>query len=369
MMRRSQMISLVVVLFATSSCFLDEGAEIEAFLNGEALLTGSVGILVLQDACDAEASVIRCLTEERVGPVEVTIGDGSVLERVDVPPEWESTIDWTGAALVRALRPGSSAVSISGSFDDDSVRTGTVVVRVLVPEYLDIDLEFDGPPDCARRDPVRGRTLRNENRAFVGDELRLLPTAMGQDTVRGLGGASDIRLSAGGVFDLPPLISGTGVSHVLTSSTSWAGGYRFETETSIVVEEPGDVQVVPALPGTVGSELTITGVAEADLLGIESFALESLETSSGSVRGFRALPRDSSDTLFCGGERFKRRLTVTSRTPGVCQIRATHDGEGMDSIEPGAAEFFLDFLTRDVCRYELSVPDMLVVSVHEEVYE
>jgi len=363
------MISLPIVLLAMSACLLDQGGEVEAFFNGEALLTGSVGILVLQDACDAEASVIRCLTEERVGPVEVTIGDESVVERVDVPPEWGSTIDWSGAVLVRALRPGSSAVSISGSFDDDSVRTGTVVVRVLVPEYVDVDLEFDGPPDCARRDPVWGRTLRNENRAFVGEELRLLPTAMGQDTVRDLDGANDIRLSAGGVFDLPPLISGKGVSHVLASSIGWNGGYRFETNTAIMVEEPGEVQIVPALPGTLGNELTITGVAEADLLGIDSVAIKSLEPNSGPVRGFRALPRDSSGTLFCGGERFKERLRVTSSTPGVCQIRSTLDGEAMDSIEPGAAEFFLEFLTRDVCRYELSVPDMLMVSVHEERYE
>ena len=329
------------------ACTGDGVGRINPYFNADALMEGATGILQLDNDCYESASIyeyIGCLPGSPIELLDLSIVDETVLTQIEIPAEWLADADWSAAVHIRALRSGSTEVSMRGTFDDGTTRSATLVVQVVIPDLLTFPLAEAGPPDCPPGRPTLRDLELERIRILVGEELPLTPVAWGRPNVQRIGRVPD-RISVGGLLDVSPLVNGNGVSNEIISTATWFGSsrYAYKHGTSIIVRSPGEVEVVPALNNVDTKTLTVEAAAEADLAGIDSLPLNPTPRAPGSLGNFRAIPRNPEGIRFCGGELFKQRLTVRSWTPEVCLVGAVDDEESMQTTNPGSADFKIHF--------------------------
>jgi len=328
------------------------------------LLPGSVTLAAITDRCWDGG--YGCTSDRLEQIVDIVIVDESIVERAPWDADWGSDLSAYRAYPLRALRPGTTALRVTGVFDDDSTRTAGMQVRVVEARSFTADVSL--PTRCPGFEPQSGPTGGEGlvRRVFVDAEIPLLVTAWGVDEA-----GRDVNV--GGHFGVPSFFDVVGVAHTVATDpeSRWPNAFVH----TVQVHERGEVTVVSLLPDVTSNDLVIRSIGESDIVG---FTLGRGDGPVGFIpRGngmfIEARPFDAQGEV-CGRAPFIDRLVVVSDTPEVCVLRlddgslVEESGVRAQPLYPALA-FEAYGVSEGTCVLRMKLPDMASWVEHAiEVY-
>lgn len=122
----------------SGGCKADGELTVTALGLGEALAVDAYHPLTVSDACRANPKISICRTEDVVSIDEATSSDEHIVVAVpadEMPAEFEAE---PGTWFLRGKDGGVATISVTATFDDDSVRSGEMEVTVQSPTRVTV---------------------------------------------------------------------------------------------------------------------------------------------------------------------------------------------------------------------------------------